>query len=391
LVVPGNCADDPLYVPEIRKVQQAFGRGGKTFVCDCKAASLGTRAYLASTNDYYLCPLPETQISADNRRELLEPVWAGQQPLQQVYRPVEDGETPELVAEGFSYDVPLQAEVDGQLVIWTERRWLVRSLAYAAGQHRQLDRRLQKAQEQLEQLNERKQGKKRLTAEELQAAAEAIVTKQRVEGMLNPQVQTTTHRKKVRGYGGRKERVLKEHEHRLEVSRDEGVIEQAKREMGWRVYATNELLMTLVAVVWGYRGQNRLEDNWSRLKGQPLGLTPMYLQYESRIVGLVLLLSLGLRLLSVVEWTVRKKLQENQETLKGLYAGQPGRQAKRPSAELLLTAFKGISLAIVQTAGQWTAHMTGLKALHKKLLELWELPSDLYLRLTLHFSEPPPI
>jgi transposase len=50
-VVPGNTADDPLYVPEIRKVQQAFGHGGKTFVCDCKAAALGTRAYLASTQD----------------------------------------------------------------------------------------------------------------------------------------------------------------------------------------------------------------------------------------------------------------------------------------------------------------------------------------------------
>ncbi len=51
-VVPGNCADDPLVVPEIQKVQRAFGCGGKTFVGDCKAASLGTRAYLASTQDY---------------------------------------------------------------------------------------------------------------------------------------------------------------------------------------------------------------------------------------------------------------------------------------------------------------------------------------------------
>src|SRR3954452_16838414 len=61
LVVPGNCADDPLYVPEIKKVQQAFGHGGKTFVMDCKGAALGTRAYLASTQDYYLCPLSEKQ------------------------------------------------------------------------------------------------------------------------------------------------------------------------------------------------------------------------------------------------------------------------------------------------------------------------------------------
>jgi transposase len=384
-VVPGNCADDPLYVPEIRKVQQAFGQGGKTFVCDCKAASLGTRAYLASTKDYYLCPLPETQISARQRREWLQPVWAGQQLLQQVRRPAEEGEPEELVAEGFFLDVPLQAEVNGEVVSWTERRWLVRSMAYAAGQDKQLQRRLQTAQQQLAGLSERKQGKKRLTADELQAAAEAIVTKQRVEGMLQVVVQTTTHRKNVRGYGDQPGRVEKEQEHRVEVSRDEKVIEQAKREMGWRVYGTNQLPLSLEEVVWGYRGQNRLESNWSRLKGQPLGLMPMYLQHESRIVGLVLLLSLALRLLSIVEWTVRKKLGENKETLKGLYAGQAGRQTKRPSAELLLKAFKGISLVIVQMAGQWTAVIPPLTALQNRLLELCGLPPDLYLRLTMNF------
>jgi len=391
LVVPGNSADDPLYVPEIRKVQQSFGKGGKTFVCDCKAAALGTRAYLASTQDYYLCPLPEAQVPAQERRALLQPAWDGRQPLQQVYRPAEEGETPELVAEGFSVDVALQARVDGQLVCWTERRWLVRSLAFAEGQYQQLDRRLQKAEERLAGLNERKQGKKRLTAKELRAAAESIVSEQRVQGMLNLQVRTSTRRKKVRAYGESPARVLVEREHRLEVSRCEGVIEQAKREMGWRVYGTNQLSLGLAGVVWGYRGQNRLEGNWSRLKGQPLGLTPMYLQYEERIVGLVLLLSLALRLLSVVEWTVREKLQPSGETLQGLYAGQPGRRAKRPSAELLLKAFEGISLAIVQTGGQVTAHVTPLTALHERLLVLWDLPRDLYDRLTLHFPKPPPI
>ena len=45
-VVPGNWADDPLYVPEIKKVQRAFGKRGKTFVMDCKGAALSTRAYL---------------------------------------------------------------------------------------------------------------------------------------------------------------------------------------------------------------------------------------------------------------------------------------------------------------------------------------------------------
>ena len=115
LVVPGNCADDPLYVPEIKKVQRAFGQGGKTFVMDCKGASLATRAFLADTGDYYLCPLSETQLSAEKRHALLRPVWQGRQRLQQVYRPAEDpAEGAELVAEGFSLDVPVAAEVEGQ-------------------------------------------------------------------------------------------------------------------------------------------------------------------------------------------------------------------------------------------------------------------------------------
>jgi transposase len=117
----------------------------------------------------------------------------------------------------------------------------------------------------------------------------------------------------------------------------------------------------------------------------------MYWQYESLVQGLVLLLSLALRLLTLLEWTVRRKLQEGEQTLRGLYPGQPGRQAKRPSAELLLRAFKGISLAVVEAGRQRAAHLTPLTALQEGLLALWELPPDLYQRLTLHIPEPPPI
>src|SRR3954452_9527817 len=261
-VVPGNCADDPLYVPEIKKVQQAFGTAGKTYVGDCKMAALATRAYLASTSDYYLCPLSEAQLSRQELLGLLQPVWQGQQGLVRVYRPGEDDEGEELVAEGFFLDVPLQDEVDGKLVRWTERRWLVRSLAFASGQHKQLDRRLQAAAEQLAGLDQRKRGKKRLTAQEMAQAAEGIVEKQRVQGMLSWQVKTATHSRKVRAYGGRPGRVEKGREHRLEVCRNDEEIERAKSQMGWRAYATNQLTLNLAGVVWGYRGQNRLEDNW---------------------------------------------------------------------------------------------------------------------------------
>src|SRR3954453_23100797 len=67
-VVPGNSTDDPLYVPAIRSVQQSLGRGGRTYVGDCKMAALATRAFVAAGADLYLCPLAETQISRAERQ-----------------------------------------------------------------------------------------------------------------------------------------------------------------------------------------------------------------------------------------------------------------------------------------------------------------------------------
>jgi hypothetical protein len=64
-------------------------------------------------------------------------------------------------------------------------------------------------------------------------------------------VRTTTHTRKVRGYGDRPQRSEKTQEHRLAVSRRAEESAQAQREMGWRVYGTNQLPLNLAGVVWG--------------------------------------------------------------------------------------------------------------------------------------------
>src|SRR6185369_13072114 len=96
-VVPGNESDDPLYVPAIAAVQRSLGQGGRTHVGDCKMAALATRAFVAAGQDFYLCPLSESQLGRVERRELLRPVFAGTQALQQVWRPTGEGQPDELV------------------------------------------------------------------------------------------------------------------------------------------------------------------------------------------------------------------------------------------------------------------------------------------------------
>src|SRR3954454_2690914 len=145
VAVPGNSADDPLYIPVIQAVQQSFGQGGRSYVGDCKMAALATRAFVAAGADLYLCPLSENQISRAERQELWQPVWDGTQALQQVWRPGAEGQPDELVAEGFSVDVEWTATVGDKEVRWAERRWLVRSQAYARAQEAALERRLGRA------------------------------------------------------------------------------------------------------------------------------------------------------------------------------------------------------------------------------------------------------
>ena len=159
--------------------------------------------------------------------------------------------------------------------------------------------------------------------------------------------------------------------------------------MGWQVYGTNGVAMTLPQVVWAYRGQYRIEDDWSRLKGRPLGLTPLYLQDEGRIQGLVYLLSLALRVLTLVEWVVRERLRQEGSKVQGIYAGQPGRQTARPSAELLLGAMKTISVSVVEVNGQMHALLSPLTEVQERLLELWDLPSDLYEKVARGFPKAP--
>lgn len=378
-VVPGNTPDDPLYIPAIQAVQQSLGVGGRTYVGDCKMAALATRAFVAAADDFYLCPLSENQLSRAQRRALLQPVC----------RPGPEGQPDERVAEGFAVDVPLTATVDGQEVSWTERRWLVRSQAYAQAQEAALERRLAKAEAALRDLPTRKQGKKQLFYAELVRAAEAIVAREGVEGLLHFTAEVRWTTRKVRAYRERPPRRETEVSFVVAVSRDVAAIEARKREMGWQVYGTNAAALALAAVVWAYRGQYRIEDDWSRLKGRPLGLTPVYLQDEDRIQGLVYLLSLALRVLTLVEWTARERLRQAGSCLQGIYAGQPGRKTKRPSAELLLRVLKTISISVVEVNGRIHTLLSPLTEVQKRLLELWDLPPDLYEKVANEFPEPP--
>jgi len=391
VVVAGNSADDPLYVPEIRKVRQSVGRSGLSYVGDCKMAALATRTEIAVHQDYYLCPLSALQMPTAELDQLLKPVFAGKQALEQVFAPPEEGansdllEEEDLIAVGFEYTVRLSGEDQaGRTHSWDERRLVVRSVRFAKSQEKSLRERINRAQKEIRLLNERKQGKPILrSVRQAREAAERIAKAHRVSEYLRIEVARQVQKRTKRRYGNRPATTVKQEKITAQTTVDKKALEQAIRRLGWRVYATNQPAteLSLEQAVWAYREQYLVEQCFGRLKGCPLSLTPFYLQYEHRVVGLILLLSIALRVLVLAQFVARKNLKEQGQKLSGIYAGQPGRQTENPTTEMMLRAFRGVTLSHFSINGETHWHLTPLTDTQKRILKLLGLPSGTFSKL----------
>jgi transposase len=389
-VVSGERADDPLYVPCIERVQQSLGRCGLLFVGDCKMAAHDTRAFIALAGDYYLCPLPQVQLGKGELDEALERVWSSEQALTSVFREQDQGD-PTLIAQGYEHTVPMSVEVEGKRQEWTERRLVVRSVRHAETAEAALRARVAKAKAQVEARNLRGRGRQRFEEiETLRQAVHEIVQRHRVEDFLWLRYDHHTTTRQVRAYKDRPAYVKEEHQATVEVRVDETALESAVRRLGWRIYSTNQpaAQLSLEQAVLAYRSEYLVERSLGRLKGRPLSLRPMYVQRDDHATGLIRLLSIALRVLTLVEFVVRRRLAAEGETLSGLYAANAKRETARPTAERLLEAFQEVTLTVVEGGHRVYRYVTALSPLQERILELLGFSSRVYTRLCTVSHEP---
>jgi len=399
LVVAGNESDDGLYVPVIKRARPVVGQGGRLYIGDAKMGALATRAFVQAGGDYYLTPLARVGKVPELLLSLLKPVWTKKQRVDRIYAPSENGSSdsegkPELLALGYEVTREQEAQVEGKTVTWQERVLVVYSSSMARRARRGLAERLDRAEQALLALTPPPGRGKRQWAdlEALQKAAQVILQKHRVEGLLEAHYKREVKRRTIRKYRDRPARTEEQVRYVVQVTRDRRAMHLTRRLMGWRLYVTNAPAETfsLAEAVWAYRGAPRIERDFRRLKGHPLGIRPLYVRRQDHAKGLVRLLSLALRVLTVVEHVVRRQLQVSGETLSGLYAGNPKRQTARPTTERLLKAFQGITLTVVQLPEQVIRHVTPLSELQRRILSLLGLPVSIYDNLSLPVQPIPP-
>ena len=393
-VIPGNVADDGLYVPAIEQARAVTQQRGLLYIGDQKMEALATRAHLAAGGDYYLLPLRDRGKQAPLLAALLQPVWDGVQTLSDVYRDDPQSGEQTLIAQGYETTRRPEALYNGEMVRWVERLLVLYSPSLAQRAYQSFEERLQRAEEKLMALTPPPRRGKRQYEElaSLQQAAQAVLRQQQVVGLLQLDYERQVTQRQLRRYRDQPARTEEKIRYQLHITRDEAAIAALYRSLGWRLYATNApaASLPLAQAVLAYRGAPNIERDFSRLKGRPLGLRPVYLQREDHLKGLVRLLSLALSLLTVTEFVARRALLTVNESLTSLYPGNPKQRTSRPTAERLLAAFKELTLTVVHLPGQVVVHITPLSPLQQRILELLDLPSSIYADLAATAHPNPP-
>ena len=390
-VLSGERADDGLYIPIMERIRAGVKTPGLLFVGDCKMSALDTRAYLARHQDWYLSPLPLTGATAEAMDAWITAGVAqgAAGTLDRIVRTNDRGQEV-LAAEG--YELERTCCAPGGDVPWSERVLVVRSPMHANQQAAGLEKRLSHAETQLTALTPpRGRGKRQITDEATLLEAIALVIKDhRVDGLLSvaweKQVeQTTQYVGRGRGSLHREKRVSQTiRYHITHITRQEGPIAALKQRFGWKAFVTNarQTRLSLQDAVLCYRNEYRVERIFNRLKSR-VHIAPLFVKLNEQIEGLTYLLTLGVRVVTVTEFVLRRSLEQDGASLPGLHPENKQKMTDKPTAERILKAFTDISLTIIKHAAgeDILRRLTPLSALQEDILQRLGLGASLYRQL----------
>jgi transposase len=392
-IVPGNTADDPLYVPSYRRAKEVITEQGVLVVGDSKMSAIGTRREIVVGSDWYLTPLAWLKDEPELMDQLLQAWQEKGEAAINIFLPEDiptDGREPDpalAIAYGFAVSRLQESEVNGQTMAWEERLLVIRSPHYTQTIQKGLHHRLDKAEAALKNLTPpRSRGKQQIEDEQsLLAAIEKIEKQYCVQGLFHYDYEGQVQERHIRPYKDQPARIERQVRYQLSVTRNQASIAEAEFKAGWRIYATNAPAekLSLAQAVLAYRDQYLEENIFRRLQGKFLSITPMYVQRDDHAQGLLHLLTIGARALALGDYQAKQALAKEKSELTGIYRGSPKRGTARPTTERMLKAFEHINLLLMPSETPEVCFVTPLSPVQERILALLGLPTSLYTSLQL--------
>ena len=377
--LPGKGTDESHYLPTWKQLTEIIGHKDFLFLADCKGSTWANRAKIDHEGGIYCFPLamslPRPKLLSD---------WVANPPTKMIeIFPTEGEESQTPIGKGF--EVPLGSlwfEKDSQKWYrWAERWLVVCSYPLRKRQLKALEHRLVKAEQTLDKLALSPPK----DAVALQTQIDGILKRYRVTGYILPKIEKKIRYLKVYEGGGRPSpnrpfRRLRQTTLTVNYQRCLPAIASFQTIAGWRLYATNAppQRLSLEQAVLSYREQWQPERGFHRFKRGRLPALPIYFQDDQRIRGLMFLLTIALQVFTLMEFVVRRQLEQSQQSLQGLYHGNPKRTTQRPTAEKLLAAFSDITAYFYRDG---STEISPLNSLQRQILHLMKISESIYLDL----------
>jgi transposase len=260
---------------------------------------------------------------------------------------------------------------------------------HATQQAAGLETRLGHAEQKLAALTPpRGRGKRQITDEAtLLEALDKVLKEHRVGRLLSVAWEKQRERKtqyvgRGRGSASREKRVIKKTRYHItHIARQEDNIAALTQQFGWKAFVTNagQKRRSLQDAVWCSRNAYRVERLFHRLKSR-VHIAPLFVKRNEHIEGLTSLLTLGVRVLTVMAFVLRRSLQNAQARLPSLHPENKQKRTDTPTAERILKAFADISLTIIKHAAgeDILRRLTPLSGLQEDILQRLGLGATLY-------------
>lgn len=371
--IAGNTSDDGLYVPAYDAAVAALGTAELLVVGDSKMGALSTRGHIAAAGSRYLSVYRPPHATAEIAGWVNEALVQSDEWLRLEHVEPDTGELLlDAVVHTFARAQTWTEAATQRSHNWNERVVLVQATAYQAGLRRLREQALERLSSDLLKLAQPpRRGRKRYRQE---AELAQVVSKRIAEAKLAGVVQTRLEELTLRdGPAWVVGSVW------VELAAWEAMVVR----LGWQVYVSNttEAQYELARLVAVYHQQPVHERSFSRLKTRNLQLRPVYLRDERRIAGLVWLLCLALRVLTLTEQRLRASLQERGEELAGLNPASRTQRTRQPTTERVVAVFGNLTVTMVMGDGWEQHHVSSLNDTQQQILALLGLPPDLYARL----------
>lgn len=379
-VLPGNTADDPLYIPVMESVLKKINNMRLLFVGDCKMSALATRLYAHLHQTDYLCPLTEVAHPNDEIMAAVRSFENSGELMTPVKREYYDGDEA-IIAEAFEIKVTRCATEEGTDHLWAERLIYAKSFAHAEKQRAKIDSQLEESLDEIIAMNNRGRGRPVYrSGTEAEVKIQSILKNHSVEGLISYEIQEDVTERNIRAYGNKPARTEKKISVKISAKLNQEAYLAKIESLGWRVYVTNrsEELLSIESVVLAYRDQYIIEHAFHRLKGKCLSLTPIHIQKDNRIDGLVKLLTIPLRILVVIDKTLQDSITQREKKLSGLFRYNPKKEVGKPKAERIIEYFKGIYMSKVVVGNQSYSSIIGLEEKHMEILGLLNLSVEVF-------------